>query len=70
MLPVSGVVEANELHGDVHMKSVFFKQDCTANIMSDADVIREELVLEVLNRFLWRNINGTLVEVQDSNSES
>ena len=55
MLPISIVVEVDGLDSDVRGKGVFVKQDSTTIIMGNVEVIREALVLEVLDRFLHRN---------------
>ena len=55
MLPVSVVVEVNGLDSDVRVIGVFVKQDSTTSIMGDVEVIREALVLKILNRFLKSN---------------
>ena len=55
MLPVSVVVEVNGLERDVRVKGVFAKQDSATNVVSNVEVIREALVLKILNRFLKSN---------------
>ena len=55
MLPISIVVEVDGLDSDVRVKGVFVTQDSTTSIMGDVEVIREALVLEVLDRFLDGN---------------
>ena len=48
-------MEVNRLDFDVRVKGVLVKQDSTASEVGNAKVIREALVLEVLNRLLERN---------------
>ena len=55
MLPVSGVVKVRGLNSDVRVKRVLVEQDNTTSEMGNAKVIREALVLEVLDRLLERN---------------
>ena len=55
MLTISSVVEENGLDFDVRVKGVLVEQDSTASVVGNVKVIREALVLEVLNRFLERN---------------
>ena len=55
MLPISSVVEVNGLDFDLRVKVVLVEQDSIASVVGNAKVIRETLVLEVLNRFVEGN---------------
>ena len=55
MLPIPSVVEVNGLDSGVRVKGLFVKQDGTTNVVSSEEVIREALVLKILNRFLKSN---------------
>ena len=55
MLSVSVVVKVNGLHGDVRVKGVLVEHDSATGVMSNVKVVREALVLKVLNRFLKSN---------------
>ena len=55
MLPIPGVVEVNGLDFDVRVKGVLIEQDSAASVVGNVKVIREALVLEVIDCLLERN---------------
>ena len=61
MLPVSVVLNLNGLHGDVRVKGVLVEHNSTTSIMGNVEVIREALVLKILN-LQWHLL---CLEVQD-----
>ena len=55
MFPIPGVVKVNGLDFDARVKGVVIEQDSTASVVVNARVMREALVLEVIDCLLERN---------------
>ena len=55
LLPISSVVDADGTNVDVRVKSVLLQQDSTNSIMDNMKVVREALVIKLLDRFLECN---------------